>query len=539
MPRPRIAGNTLIVFGANVFSMLFGYGASALVASEYGSGPEVDAFFIALPLPMISGYFILSIALVALVPHYQRIREEHGLREAQKEISPLFWAAGVVSLMAACILFFAADSVAVAIAPGFDDGRSQLLAGYLRLTSLALPFLALSAFLQALENANNLFLRAAFARPLASGMALGALALFLAKGGLHHYFWGLALGAALAFVWQLGEAHSLGRLPISLRGLARVWRAVRDSVGWVALARALGHIAEISLQMIASLALAGVVAVYGFGFKIAAIPLLLAISLSMVLFPAQTLASAKRNRKDVNDLLWKGVNSLAILGALFGSFFYVWADQLVILLYERGDFDPSLTTSVSGVIEVFSLGLVAVAANNTIANAFWAEGRLKERITLEVVAISLLLIGALALIHNYGAQGLAIAYVAQYGFLFVIGLWRLAPSPSELARRLIPLLKIGLVALCLAGAAHYLTPGPAEFRALGAPLRLALVAFAGLGYAVAFFLFTLLARVSEARQILARLQDMALVPFGRNAAPPEMYRPASSETRSVSASDKP
>ncbi|MCH7879335.1 MAG: hypothetical protein IH914_08495, partial [candidate division Zixibacteria bacterium] len=253
MSKSGIASNTLIVFGANIFSMLFGYGASALVASQYGMAPEVDAFFIALPLPMISGYFILSVALVALVPHYQRLRSDLGLQQAQKKVAPLFWATALLALIFSALLFIAADGFARVLAPGFDTQRHELLAEYLQIMSLAMPFLALSAFLQAIENANNRFMRAAFARPLTSGMALGTLTLFLMESSLAYYFWGLAAGSAVAFFWQLKEVYRFGNMPLSLAGLSETWRAVRRSAGWIALARAMGHTSEIALQMIASL----------------------------------------------------------------------------------------------------------------------------------------------------------------------------------------------------------------------------------------------------------------------------------------------
>lgn len=534
----QITHNTFIVFSANIFSMLFGYGASALVAAQYGSAPEVDAFFIALPLPMIIGYFILSVALVALVPHYQRLSSELGLHQAQRKIAPLFWASALLTLMISVLLFFTGESVATALAPGFDTQRHQLLAGYLQIMSLAMPFLALSAFLQAIENANNRFLRAAFARPLASGMALGVLTLFLMEASLTYYFWGLAAGAACAFFWQLKEAYRFGYMPVSLVGLPEIWRAVRGSAGWIALARAMAHASGIVLQMIASLAVAGTVAVYGFGFKIAAIPLLLSVSLAMVLFPAQTLANAERNQRQAANILWRGVNSLFILGALFGSFFFLWADQLVILFYERGDFDPALTESVASVIRIFSLGFVAVAANNTIGNAFWAAGRLKERIALEVVGLGILLIGALALIESHGPVGLALAYIAMFTFLFVIGLWRLNPETGELARRLPTLLKISLTAVALALAASPATLSPADFRELDLFYRLGVIGGSFVGFTVAFLLALWVMRVSEVREAIARLRDMA-AKLKRGGTPGDAAQPPETapETQSVSVSE--
>jgi putative peptidoglycan lipid II flippase len=444
--------------------MVIGFAVSAAIAATLGAGALVDAFFIALPVPVLIGQFTLSVTLLALIPHYQRVSAEQSQSEAQQQLASLFTATLLFSLILALILLFFSDSAASFLAPGFGATRHQALALYLRWSAPIIPFIVGCNFLQAVENANNLFLRAAFSRPLMTALALGALALFLLEGRLESYFWGFTLGGALGFLWQFRETRSIGSFTPSLAGLRTVWRAARKSLGLMALARGLSQGSEIALQMIASLAPAGAVAIYAFSFKIAAIPLMLAVSLGLALFPRQSAASVNSNKNEEHRLLLRGLNALSALGALFGAIFFLWANHLVILLYERGSFDTELSEIVAYTVRIFSVALVLIVANNAIANAFWAAGRFKERILHEALAIIILLTLAFALAPEWGAPALALGYGLQFVYLLGIGLWRVSLSGGVLLPALRSILSLVAIAAVLVYAAQALIPTVAEFR---------------------------------------------------------------------------
>ncbi|HSH00843.1 MAG TPA: lipid II flippase MurJ [candidate division Zixibacteria bacterium] len=529
-PTPTgIASNTAIVFSANLAQMLIGFAATALIAALFGSAPAVDAFFIALPLPILVGQYTLSLTLLSLTPYYQRVCEHDGRERAQRRLAPLFWAALALAGVLGGALAFAATGAARVLAPGFDPPRLALLAENIRWAALAMPFLAGTNFLQAIANANQRFTRPAFARPLMTALACAVLLLFLQGDSLNGYFWGLALGAALGFLWQLAEVRSFGPWPLTLRGFGETWRAVRGSLGWLALARGLGQSSEIALQMIASLGAAGSVAAYAFGFKIAAIPLMLAVSLGVVLFPRQSAARVTGDNSAERRLLWRGVNALALLGALFGVFFFLWSEQIVTLLYERGDFNAALSETVGLTVRVFALALGAAAINNAIANSYWASGRLKERIALEALAIIVLLTVSLALVRDYGAPALALAYGLQFVILSGAGLWRL--SGAGLWRELTPAVKITGAAVGCALVLWPLVPQPDHFRALTAIWRVLWLLGWGAGLTALFTASLYLAGIQEVRDLIGRLRG------GENHTDPSPDSPAIQQPNTERASN--
>jgi putative peptidoglycan lipid II flippase len=509
--KQRIARNTFTVFSANILQAALGFSVAAFIAAVFGSAGEVDAFFIAAPLPILIGQFTLSVSLVGIMPHYQRLCERQGRDKALQEIAPLFWTWSLIALFIGALGFFATEPIARALAPGFEGERLTLLVKYLRWAMLATPFISAAGFLQALENADGHFFRPAFARPLITTFAFGALVTMFSDAGLEPFFVGLFVGALLTCLWQFLEVRSFGSLPLTIRGVSNTWRTVRSAALSMAFARGMGQGSELALQIIASLAAAGVVATYGFSFKIAAIPLMLSVSMALALFPAQSAAYAKDDPAESMRILWRGVNALTILGAFFGGFFYVWAEPLVILLYERGDFNPALTTEVAQTIRIFSLGLIVISANNAIANGFWAAQRMKERIIIEAIAIGILLLVAALTIQSLGPVGLAVAFVAQYIFLFFVGLWLLErnrdASRSHTDGYLLRLATFARVVvitgICVTLAAIFL-PDSEIFRDFGYPARIGLIGLGGIGFSVVYFLGLYAFKVEEVRSLFQR-----------------------------------
>ncbi len=510
--KQRIARNTFTVFSANILQAALGFSVSAFIAATFGSAGEVDAFFIAAPLPILIGQFTLSVSLVGVMPHYQRLCELQGRDKALREIAPLFWTWSLIALFIGALGFFATEPIAQALAPGFDAERLTLLVKYLRWAMLATPFISAAGFLQALENADGHFFRPAFARPLITAFALGSLVTLFSDSGLEPFFIGLFAGALLTSIWQFIEVRSFGAFPFSTRGVSKVWQSVRSAALSMAFARGMGQSAELALQVIASLAAAGVVATYGFSFKIAAIPLMLSVSMALALFPAQSAAYAKDDPAESMRILWRGVNALTILGAFFGGFFFIWAEPLVILLYERGDFNPALTIEVARTIRIFSLGLIVISANNAIANGFWAAKRMKERIVLEAIAIGILLLVAALTIKDFGPAGLAGAYVAEFTFLFFVGLWRLEKTEGAAGKhikaylsRLSTFARVVVISGICVTAGVILLPDNELFRNLSYPERIGLIGVGGVGFSIVYFggLFAL--RIEEIQSLLQKV----------------------------------
>ena len=459
----RIAHGAIMVFLGNMLSMGLGFAITVFSANSFGSSAEMDAFLIVAPLPLIAGQFALSISLIALSPYYQRLLASHGVAEARAAAHPFMLTLIAISVLGSIALALEAAPVARVLAPGFDTDRLERVTTFLRIAAIAVPFLVGMSVTQTIANAHGSFVRGAMSRACMNATAFVGLLSAAGAWGATGYFAGFSTAAALTFFWQYTETRALARASFSWANLRQTWRNVHAQLGWIAFIRTLAHSGEIYLLMIASLAGVGIVTIYGLSYRLAAIPLLLAASFALALFPAQAEAEARDNKARHDWLLWRGVSALTLLGVGFGAVFFALADHLTIFLYEHGRMTPETCDQIALTLRVLALGLFAISANNAIANHFWSSGRARTRIFWELIAIVILLVSAWLFTRWWGAAGLAGAYIAEFIFLYLVGVF--TATTLALARReLWSAFKIISICGISAFVARLILISPQEFR---------------------------------------------------------------------------
>jgi len=501
----QIGRHTAVVLLANSASMALGLLATVLVARYFGSGATVDAFFVALAVPQVVGQILLSVALISIVPVYLELKTKSGADAAQASVAPLFYFSAVVLSILALILMIAAPWAIRILAPGFGPAAHGKAVELLRWLSPLIPLLGLSGFLQGIENANEQFARAAWAKPLLSGTAVGGLLLLASGYGIRAYAWGMLVGAILGFAWQMQEVWAVGNLRPRLQGWRRELKHYRAAFGAILTARFLGQAGVLITSMVASTLMVGTVSALGYALKVASVPFLASASFGIVLFPA--LAQAKADADDARQvrLLWRSVRAMTVLGLAVAIPLFVWAEPIIQLLFERGAFSPNATALAASALRVYALGIAFVAANTNIGNAFWAQGWYRVRLVLETTALVLLVVLSLALGRLWGAPGLAGALVVEFVFLTAAGLYlaQMRMPETNLGRHYRVLGKLLIIAVFVAAVAWPLTPAIETFRSWSLAVRLLAVAVATIATLSAFALLGFLFAVPEIDEVVS------------------------------------
>ena len=120
--RSGIIGAVLLIGLSFLGSRLLGAARAVVIADEYGATVELDAFWVAMRLPDLVFQLLAGATLAsAFIPVYARVLQNRGEREAWRLASiVLNWVLlGTIALAAA--VFFAADLIVPALAPGLGE----------------------------------------------------------------------------------------------------------------------------------------------------------------------------------------------------------------------------------------------------------------------------------------------------------------------------------------------------------------------------------------------------------------------------------
>ena len=109
--RARISLAALTVAGLSAAVKLVSLGLTLLIAAIFGTGDDLDAFFIALMVPSFAMTVIAGSFSSAMVPTYVRVMQQQGRAEAQALLSRVMVLAavllcGVTAVSAIVVPFF-------------------------------------------------------------------------------------------------------------------------------------------------------------------------------------------------------------------------------------------------------------------------------------------------------------------------------------------------------------------------------------------------------------------------------------------------
>lgn len=416
-PSKTVGSAALLIAVAGIASRFLGFLRDRILASHFGAGDVLDAYYAAFRLPdFIYNFLVLGALSAAFVPVFTGLfaekKENEAWRLASGVLHLLLLALGILSL--AGILF--APQLTAWLAPGFGEEKQTLTAMLTRIMLLSPLFLSVSAVFGGVLVSFKRFAAYSFA-PVFYNLGIISGALFLAPFfGPAGLAWGVVLGA---FLHMLVQYPSLARSGFRYRLF--FWEAWKDDavrrVVKLMIPRSLGMaVSQVSLLVMtvfASTLLSGSLAAFTLANNIQSVPLgLFGIAFSLAAFPSLSLFAARKEEKDFFMMLSETARRILFFVVPLSILMIVFRAQFVRVILGAGQFDWEDTIMTFEILKFLSLSLFAQSLIPLFARAFFALQN--TRTPLYIALISELLHIALIplLIPQYEAQGLAIAFSA-------------------------------------------------------------------------------------------------------------------------------
>ena len=391
----QIARATGTVMFAFIIGQVFSLLSQILIARQFGTGAEIDAFNAANKLPDILYQLIAGGALAsAFVPMFSTLL-------ARGERSKSWLLASAVANLVTLILIFVAAITAVfapwvmrnVLAPGFTDPiQFQLAVELMRIQLVAPVIFGVSGLVMGILNSHQSFLWPALAPAMYSiGKIIGVLFLAPSMG-----IYGLAIGViGGALMHGLVQLPALLRLPerryaftLGLR-LAEV-REVARLMG----PRLLG-VAFVQLNFLINIRLAsghgeGAVTAIQNGFGLMLIPeIAIAQSIAIAALPTFSAQVAKGQLNEMRSSLASLLRAVLLLAVPASLGLILLAKPVVAFIFQRGAFDLNSTELVAWALAWYAAGLVGHSIVEIVSRAFYALHDTKTPVFVGVAAMSL------------------------------------------------------------------------------------------------------------------------------------------------------
>jgi putative peptidoglycan lipid II flippase len=394
-----------------------GFIEEQVLAYFFGASATLDAYFVALSVPMTLFFVVTALVNPTILPMFVRRTYQGDEREAWGQITTfgaLFTALLVLAVLSGTLW---SDRLATVLAPGFDEATHALCA---KLIALLLPsalFLGLVPLTTAVLNAKRRFLVIPMAELVAKGTLVVFLAVFSKTLGINAAVIGFSAGAVgmvALHVIALARRGTLRSAGLRFRDPDfRILSLAMLAPGAGALFSRLGGIVE---NAACSTLEPGAVTALELARKIVNLPLLIIpFACSTVLF---TYFAEYRSRKDPEA-------SARLLGASLRAMVFVFLPLVVLtmllaapitaVVFKRGNFDLNATRFTAYALMWLAPSMFFYAVEALLVRYFFSQERFWAPTNIGIGCVALKVALIAAFVGSYGLAAVAGSVVVSRG----------------------------------------------------------------------------------------------------------------------------
>ena len=431
----KLAKRAGLVGSATLTSRVLGLVRDQVLAFLFGAGNAMDAFNVAYRIPnLMRDLFAEGAMSAAFVPTFTRRLTLQGKPAAWHVGNQLINALLVVTGALVMLGIVFAEPLTRLLAGSYADvpGKLELTVS---LTRIMLPFLtlvALAAAAMGMLNSLNRFFTPALAPAMFNVGMIGCAVLLvpiMPRFGLDPIV-GIAIGALVGgagqVALQLPALYREGyRYRPSLKPSDPGLREILRLIGPGTLAGAAVQINLLVNMVLATGEGTGAVSWLSYAFRVMYLPIgIFGVSIATATLPTVSRHAAQEEIGGIRRTVSSALRMMLILNvpALVGLI--VLATPIVGLIFERGSFLPSDTSSTAAALMFYVPGLLGYSAVRIAVPCFYALQNSVTPTLVSIFSVGLNIVLNLILVRQMGFRGLAlgtsIAALVNAGVLLVL-----------------------------------------------------------------------------------------------------------------------
>ena len=424
---------SIIMMASVLLSNLIGLIREMVIAYVRGAGQEVDAYQLSFLIPEILNHLLASGFLsITFIPIFSRYLARDAENEGWRVFSIIFTNLGIILIGLICLAEGFSNDIISIIAPGYDE--PDLRVTLIQMTRIIIPaqfFFFASGLFMAVQFAKEKFGIPALAPIIYNlGIILGGI-LLGSRFGMVGFSWGVLAGAISNCIVQYMGAKRIGmKLQISFElnhpDLRRyIFLTLPLMIGLT-----MTFSREFFFRIFGSYLPPGGISGINYGLKIMLIPVaIFGQAIGTAAYPFMARLVAEEKMEEMNDLLNSTLRYLALVIPV-SVLLMVLKNEVVRIIYQRGQFDTSATALTADILIYLLGGAFALAAYTIVPRAFYAMQNTVFPAIYGSIAVLLSIPIYYFGLRFFGAKGIALA-ISLSGLLQVVVLYMLWNKRSD------------------------------------------------------------------------------------------------------------
>lgn len=406
----NIKKTALIITIISLGSKLLGFSREIALAYFYGTSYMVDAYLMATAIPSIIFGWITSLS-VSYTPIYTDIRVKLGEDKSKRFTDNIISIAITISFASAILgVLFSSQLVSIA-APGFEGEVYDLTNSFVKVSVFSTIFNVCAQILVSYLDCDGKFILSNVSTLVISSTQL--LVIYLSSRlGKHVLIYGTVLSNMIQLIVLYAFSFKNGyRFEFEFKITPEI-KKVFVILAPIFISSMLTQINNFAIKAFASGLNEGSISALNYSSAIINfIFYIFTIAITTMIYPMLSKRIAENDIDVVKSTFSKTINIIIILFIPITVGAILLSKPAVSFVYERGEFSNESTMMTSIALQVYSLGLVAMALRTVIIKVFYSMQDTKSTMYLSLSTVILCVLFSFMLVKPMGHVGLALAAV--------------------------------------------------------------------------------------------------------------------------------
>lgn len=400
-----------IIVVLSVVSKVFGLFREVALAGVFGASFETDSYLIATIIPNLLFASVGAAIVTTFIPLYSEVDENKSSRERDAFVATFFKVILLISLLLSIVGVLFAPLLVSIMAPGFTGEVRELTITLTRIMMPVIVFLGAGGVIKGILNYHNDFHTPASVGIFQNIIIIFAILFLGSTIGIVGVTVGTLIGFSMNFWVLLPKAYKL-KIPL-LKGMNIYHPNIKKGLYLmlpILLGNAVIQINELIDRMLASSLPEGSVSALSFASKVFVLPHgIFVLAIVTALYPTMSKMASQNNYEGLKRSLLRGLSAITFIIFPIMILTIFLREEIITILFERGEFDVYATKRTSVALFFYSLGMLSISLNEILKRTFYSKQDTKTPIVVTIFTVILNVILNFILIEPLGHGGLALA----------------------------------------------------------------------------------------------------------------------------------
>lgn len=407
-----VVKNSIAISLVVLAGKVLGFIKQSVIAWAFGANATTDIYFAADGYTSMFGQILGQSVAPTVVTQYVKLDEEGKKEEAKKLVRQCLIFFGVVGILLVLVNTFFSSKVCDLIGISYTAEQKEELQFFVIALCPVMLFSAISGVAQGYLDANKRFLPGKLCSLFFSVSIIISVCFFKNSLGIRSILYGFLFGYLLHTVYVLFATIVKTGVVCGNPFKNSAFRQMLKKFVPLLVGNSIVDIGHLIDKIVASSLISGSISALYYGQVVSSdlVNAVIISSIGTVLLTNLTRTVSNNTTNDqIKEKLQYIICAMTLLTGLITSLYYVEGNDLIRVLFERGNFDSNSTMIVSSVVFFYSFGFIFMASRDVLIKAHYAFQDTLSPMLNSIIGVLINLVGSIMLSKIMGVTGVACA----------------------------------------------------------------------------------------------------------------------------------